>query len=92
MSPVGVFETSTESPQQIAESREDSRPQQFKATEAWLHAQRERTREVAQNWSPSHSQDVRDLRSPELLGETLLRMQTSLGSLAMRQDLIEGLM
>lgn len=71
---------------------DDTRPQQFKATEAWLHAQRERTREVAQNWSPSHSLDVRDLRSPELLGETLLRMQTSLGSLAMRQDLIEGLM
>ena len=69
---------------------DDSRPQQFNAITAWLHAQRERTREVTLNWRPSHTLDVRDLRSPELLGETLLRMQTSLGSLGVRHDFLES--
>ena len=68
----------------------DERPEQFQRITAWLHGQRERTREVAQDWSPNLMRDVRDVRSAELLGETLLRMQPSLGSLSDRHDLVES--
>jgi len=74
----------------LSEPREDSRPQQFKAIEAALHAERERVKALAQDWYPSFTRDVRDIRSAQLLGETLLRMPTSLGSIAERHDLIEG--
>ncbi len=58
---------------------------------AGLHAERERVMALAQDWRPSHTADNRDIRDAQLLGETLLRMQTSLGSLSDRQDLIAGL-
>jgi hypothetical protein len=84
----------------------DEMPEQFKAIRASLHAERERVMALAQDWRPSHTADVRDLRSPQLLGETLLalgkptspvmlkdetvRMQSSLGSLSDRHDILEG--
>lgn len=89
----------------MTEPREDDRPEQFKMISGWLHAERERLRAMAQDWYPSPTQDVRDLRSPQLLGATLLalgkptspdiseaesvRMQSSLGPLSKRQDLLE---
>lgn len=73
-------------------TEEDSRPQQFKAIEAGLHAERERSRAMAQDWKPASYLDKRDLRSPQLLGENLMRMQVSLGlSCSATHDLIEGL-
>jgi hypothetical protein len=84
---------------------DDSRPQQFKAIEDWLHAERERVNAVAQGWRPGFTQDVRNMRSAQLLGETLLslgkpradvpdgesvRMQSSLGSASVRHDLVES--
>ena len=77
----------TESPET---SSTDERPQQFKMIAAWLHEQRERTKALAQDWSPSLMRDVRDVRSAELLGETLLRMQSSLGALSERHDILES--
>lgn len=68
----------------------DERPQQFLQIEAGLHAERERVKALAQDWRPSLTQDVRDTRSPQLLGETLLRMQPSLGALAVRHDFLEA--
>jgi len=35
--------------------------------------------------------DIRDTRSAQLLGETLLRMPLSLGSLSERHDMLEGI-
>jgi hypothetical protein len=96
--------TEDETPE--AESQKDETPEQFKAIRASLHAERERVMALAQDWRPNHFQDIRDSRSPQLLGETLLslgeaespvtsedgtvRMQKSLGSLSKRQDLLEG--
>lgn len=70
----------------------DTRPQQFRMTEAWLHVERERVMGLAQDWRPTHARDIRDSRSAQLLGETLLRMQPSLGSLSQRHDQLEELL
>ncbi|HEU5407208.1 MAG TPA: hypothetical protein VFU48_05540 [Nitrospira sp.] len=66
------------------------RPQQFLMIEAGLHAERERVKALAQDWRPSLTQDVRDARSPQLLGESLLRMHSSLGTLSERHDFLEN--
>jgi hypothetical protein len=66
------------------------RPQQFLQTEAWLHAERERVKGMTLDWRPGLLEDVRDTRSPQLLGETLLeRMQPVLGTLSFKHDLLE---
>jgi hypothetical protein len=70
--------------------QETDRPQQFKDREDDLHAERERVREMALDWRPHPPPDIRDLRSPQLLGETLLRMQPSFGLCSERQDLLEA--
>lgn len=74
---------------QSFETAEDERPEQFKLLRASLHAERDRVMALAQDWQPSLLPDNRDLRSPQLLGETLLRMQKSLGALSSRQDMLE---
>jgi hypothetical protein len=80
--------TEDETPE--ARPSEDETPEQFKKLRASLHAERERVMATALDWRPSLSHDVRDIRSPQLLGETLLRMHSSLGSLSDRHELLEG--
>lgn len=79
----------TESPE-TSDVTASERPQQFQMISAGLHAERERVKALAQDWRPSLTHDVRDIRSPQLLGETLLRMQPSLGALSDRHDILES--
>ena len=72
-------------------NQETDRPQQFKSIEDRLHAERERVKALTLDWRPSLSVDRRDTRQAQLLGETLLRMQPSLGSLSNRHDILENL-
>src|SRR5689334_18430883 len=76
---------------ETASVKADEAPEQFKRMRESLHAERDRVKAMSLDWRPSLMRDVRDTRSPQLLGETLLRMQSSLGSLAERQDLLEGI-
>lgn len=66
----------------------DDRPQQFKAREAELHEVRLRMR-LELNWTPNDTVDIRDVRDPQLLGESLLRMRRS-GRLSLRHDKLEA--
>jgi hypothetical protein len=76
----------------VKEAPGADRPQQFKAVEDWLHVERERVRSLTLNWRPVPMRDIRDKRPPQLLGETLLRMQKSLGlPCSETADIIEGL-
>jgi hypothetical protein len=72
-------------------NQETDRPQQFKSIEDRLHAERERVKALTLDWRPSLAVDRRDTRQAQLLGETLLRMQPSLGSLSNRHDILENL-
>jgi len=72
-------------------SVKDETPEQFKRMRESLHAERERVKAEAQDWRPSPMSDIRDTRSAQLLGETLLRMPLSLGSLSERHDMLEGI-
>lgn len=67
----------------------DDRPQQFKAREAELHEERERVRVLTQDWRPNVTPETRDMRDPQLLGESLLRMRRS-GRLSSRHDKLEN--
>lgn len=66
----------------------DDRPQQFKTREVELHEVRERMHDENQNWVPIVSPDRRDMRDPQLLGASLLRMRRS-GRLSLRHDKLE---
>jgi hypothetical protein len=72
-------------------SQETDRPQQFKSIEDRLHAERERVKALTLDWRPGLVRETRDMRPAQLLGETLLRMQPSLGSLSNRHDILENL-
>lgn len=83
----------------------DDRPQQFKTREAELHEVRERMHDENQDWVPIVTRDNRDMRDPQLLGESLLagrrrlaltspngesvRMRRS-GRLSLRHDKLEA--
>jgi hypothetical protein len=67
----------------------DDRPQQFKAREAELHEVRKRMHADNLNWAVDVTRDFRDLRDPQLLGESLLRMRRS-GRLSLRHDKLEA--
>lgn len=67
----------------------DDRPQQFKIREAELHEVRLRMHEENQDWVPSVTVERRDMRDPQLLGESLLRMRRS-GRLSLRHDKLEA--
>lgn len=67
----------------------DDRPQQFKAREADLHEERERISDMGLDWAPVSTPEKRDMRDPQLLGESLLRMRRS-GRLSVRHDNLEA--
>ena len=67
----------------------DDRPQQFKARDVELAEVRERMHADNLNWAVSVITDTRDLRDPQLLGESLLRMRRS-GRLCLAHNRLEA--
>lgn len=63
---------------------QEDRPQQFRQIEDRLHAERERVREMAQDWSHVPPPDIRDMRDAQLLGETLLSVAKAMRPVARR--------
>lgn len=67
----------------------DDRPQQFKMREAELLEVRERMHAENLDWAIGVTRDIRDMRDPQLLGESLLRMRRS-GRLSLRHNRLEA--